>query len=59
MTDRPKGDDEEALEYMSGLEHLQPIEADFLESLSGWTGNWTEKQAAWFDDLCLKYTGAK
>lgn len=34
---------------------LRPKEADFLETMTGWLGDPTPKQAAWLSKLCAKY----
>jgi len=57
VSDRPKGDDQEALEYLSNVDGISEWDAEFLESLSNWTGTWTDKQAACFDRLCDRYMG--
>lgn len=49
---RPKGDDHKALDLLCANEDLDTFDAEFLESLLEWRGEWTEKQAAYFDQLC-------
>lgn len=39
-------------------EDMSDYNAEFLESLRNWNGRWTEKQARYFDKLCLDYFGA-
>lgn len=55
---RPTTEDREALRLLLQREDLSDYNAEFVESLRNWTGQWTYKQSAHFDKLCLDYFGA-
>jgi hypothetical protein len=55
--DRDLEDHRAAAEWV--LRHVQhrlrPKEVDFLETMTGWLGDPTPKQAAWLSKLCARY----
>lgn len=55
---RPTREDRDALRLLLAREDLSDRNAELVESLRNWNGDWTPKQVAWFDDLCVKYLGA-
>lgn len=54
---RPTPQDRDALNLLLKREDMSDFNAEFLESLRNWRGNWTEKQARYFSQLCLEYFG--
>lgn len=52
---RPTKEDRDALRLLLAREDLSDWAAEFVESLRNWRGNWTEKQAARFDELWSEY----
>ena len=58
MISRPTKEDRDALRLLLAREDLSDKNAEFVESLRNWDGDWRPKQIIWFDDLCMKYLGA-
>lgn len=54
---RPSTEDREALRLLLAREDLSDWNAEFVESLRNWRGNWSEKQCHQFDRLCGEYFG--
>ena len=52
---RPDKEDREALRILLGREDLSDFDAEFIETLRNWQGNWTPKQGAYFDTIWAKY----
>lgn len=52
---RPDKEDREALRILLGREDLSDYDAEFVESLRNWQGNWSAKQGSYFDQLWAKY----
>lgn len=52
---RPTKEDRDALRLLLAREDLSDWNAEFVESLRNWRGNWTEKQAIRFDELWSEY----
>lgn len=48
---RPTKEDRDALRILLSREDLSDWNAEFVESLRNWRGNWTEKQADYLTDL--------
>ena len=57
MPDRPTREDRDALRILLGREDLSDYDAEFVDSLRNWTGNWTANQAQYFDVVWGKYYG--
>ena len=57
MISRPSKEDRDALRLLLAREDLSDKAAEFVESLRNWSGDWSPRQVAWFDDLCEKYIG--
>ena len=57
MSPRPTKEDRDALRLLLAREDLSDRAAEFVDSLRNWEGDWTVKQLAWFDQLCLTYLG--
>ena len=55
MADRPTREDREALRVLRQREDLSDWDAEFVDNLRNWQGNWTPKQADKFDDIWAKY----
>lgn len=58
MISRPTKEDRDALRLLLAREDLSDMNAEFIETLRNWDGDWRQKQIGWFDDLCMKYLGA-
>lgn len=54
-TDRPIQEDRAALRILLDREDLSDFDAEFIDDLRNWIGNWTPKQAAYFDVIWSKY----
>ena len=54
---RPTKEDLEALRILLGREDLSDSAAEFVDSLRNWSGNWTLKQASYFDSIWERYYG--
>ena len=52
---RPDKEDREALRILLQREDLSDWNAEFVESLRNWNGNWTAKQGEVFDKLWGEY----
>ena len=52
---RPTKEDREALRILLGREDLSDFDAEFIDALRNWIGNWTPRQAAYFDTIWSKY----
>ena len=57
MGDRPIKEDLEALRILLTREDLSDHAAEFIDSLRNWNGQWTPKQAAYFDHIWERYYG--
>lgn len=55
MADRPTKEDRDTLRLLLQREDLSDWEAEFVDNLRNWQGNWTPKQADKFDDIWAKY----
>jgi hypothetical protein len=55
---RPTPEDRDALRLLLQREDMSDWNAEFLESLRNWRGEWTMKQREIFDRICLDYFGA-
>lgn len=54
---RPTPEDRDALRLLLKREDMSDWNANFLESLVQWRGQWTDRQCQHFDMLCLEYFG--
>jgi len=54
-TMRPTREDRDALGLLLKREDLSDYDGDFVEALRNWHGNWTERQASYFDCVWEKY----
>lgn len=54
---RPTTEDRDALRLLLAREDLSDWNAEFVESLRNWTGEWRPKQAATFDEIWSQYYG--
>ena len=52
---RPSKEDREALRILLAREDLSDYDAEFMDSLRNWDGDWTLKQASYFDFIWAKY----
>ena len=52
---RPDKEDREALRILLAREDLSDFDAEFIDDLRNWIGNWTPKQGAYFDTSWAKY----
>jgi len=52
---RPDKEDREALRILLGREDLSDYDAEFVDALRNWDGNWTIKQGTYFDVIWAKY----
>lgn len=57
MSVRPTKEDRDALCLLLAREDLSDHAAEFVDSLRNWDGNWTSKQAGYFDHLWAQYFG--
>lgn len=52
---RPDQEDRAALRILLSREDLSDRNAEFVESLRNWTGNWTPRQGNYFDAIWEQY----
>ena len=52
---RPDKEDRAALRILLGREDLSDYDAEFVESLRNWAGEWTVRQGTYFDTIWSKY----
>lgn len=52
---RPTKEDRDALRLLLAREDLSDWDAELVESLRNWRGEWRPKQAVQFDRLCAEY----
>ena len=55
MGERPTKEDREALGILLKREDLSDYDGEFVDALRNWQGNWTERQASYFDRVWEKY----
>lgn len=55
MSERPTREDRDALRLLLSREDLSDYDGEFVEALRNWQGNWTERQASYFDRVWEKY----
>ena len=52
---RPDKEGRDALRILLAREDLSDNEAEFVDALRNWDGEWTPKQASYFDFIWAKY----